>query len=167
MNIVFLCLGGNLGNREANLSTSMAKISQLCGKIKYQSSIYETEAWGSSSQLKYLNQVIQIQTTYLPEQLLNMLLQIEKSLGRERNNSQNADRTMDIDILFFNDEIIETNTLQIPHPRLHLRNFVLQPLKNINEDFFHPKLKKTIKQLSLQCNDTSKVSIFKKNNIFF
>ncbi len=167
MNIVFLCLGGNLGNREANLSLAIAEIKQQCGKISAQSSIYQTEAWGSSSQLKYLNQVIQIQTAYSPEQLLKTLLSIEKSFGRERISNQNADRTIDIDILFFNDEIIETNILQIPHPRLHLRNFVLQPLKSINEDFFHPKLKKTIKELALQCTDSLKVTLFKKNNIFF
>ncbi len=160
MNIVFLCLGGNIGNREVNLSSAIAKITQLCGKILAQSSIYQTEAWGSSSQLKYLNQVIQIQTAYSPEQLLKTLLLIEKSLGRERISNQNADRTIDIDILFFNDEIIETNSLQIPHPRLHLRNFVLQPLKSINEDFFHPKLKKTIKELTLQCTDSLKVTLF-------
>lgn len=160
MNIVFLCLGGNLGNREANLAKATAKITQQCGKILAKSSIYQTQAWGSTSQLKYLNQVIQIQTAYSPEQLLKTLLSIEKSLGRERISNQNGDRTIDIDILFFNDEVIETYNLQIPHPRLHLRNFVLQPLKSINEDFFHPIFKKTIKELALQCTDSLKVTLF-------
>jgi 2-amino-4-hydroxy-6-hydroxymethyldihydropteridine diphosphokinase len=163
MNEVFLCLGGNIGNREVNLSTAILKIGALCGQVIAKSSIYETDAWGSSSSLKYLNQVIQIRTNLSSQKLLQTLLDIESSLGRQRTENQNADRTIDIDILFFNDEVIESDILNIPHPRLHLRYFVLIPMAEINEGYIHPILNKTIKQLALQCADTLKVNMFIKN----
>ncbi len=162
MNEVFLCLGGNIGNREVNLNTAILKISELCGKVTATSSIYETEAWGSHSCLNYLNQVIKIHTHLSPQKLLKTLLNIESSLGRQRTKNQNADRTMDIDILFFNAEIIEIDNLQIPHPRLHLRNFVLKPLLEVCEVHIHPVFNKSILQLALQCPDTLKVNKFIK-----
>jgi 2-amino-4-hydroxy-6-hydroxymethyldihydropteridine diphosphokinase len=162
MNEVFLCLGGNIGNREGNLYRAISMIAKLCGQLITSSSIYETEAWGSNSNLKYLNQVVQIRTKMLPAELLQALLGIEFELGRHRKSNQNADRTMDIDILFYNDEIINLPDIQIPHPRLHLRKFVLIPFSEINEGFLHPQLKKSINQLLLECPDSLNLSVFKK-----
>ncbi|MDX2173716.1 MAG: 2-amino-4-hydroxy-6-hydroxymethyldihydropteridine diphosphokinase [Bacteroidota bacterium] len=167
MNVVFLCLGGNIGNREGNLNLAISKISQMCGRIISSSSIYETDAWGSYSSLKYLNQVVQIHTKMDANELLKTLLNIEIELGRQRTSNQNADRIIDIDILFFNDEIINLPHIQIPHPRLHLRNFVLKPFSEINEAFLHPQLKKNIKELLLECPDSLTLSLFKKKIVFF
>lgn len=162
MNLVFLCLGGNIGNREANLNSAILKIAELCGQITASSSIYETDAWGSNSNLKYLNQVIQIHTKFTPQQLMQTVLDIETDLGRQRNDNQNADRTIDIDILFFNHQIINSAKIHIPHPRLHLRKFVLMPFFEINQDFLHPEINKTIKQLLLECPDNLSLTLFKK-----
>ena len=162
MNEVFLCLGGNIGNREANLQLAILKITDTCGQLINSSSIYETEAWGSNSSLKYLNKVILIKTNLTPLKLLEALSHIEKNLGRIRMQNQNTDRTIDIDILFFNNELIDLPSLQVPHPRLHLRNFVLKPLAEINGEYFHPLIKKNIKQLLLECTDNLAISLFKK-----
>ena len=157
MNVAILCLGGNIGNRTENINASKEAIDSLCGKIIAQSSIYETEAWGSDSERKYLNQVIKIETKLTANQLLSNLLKIEKKLGRKRDKNINSDRTIDIDILFFNSEVINNKTLEIPHPRLHQRNFVLKPLNEIASDFKHPVFKKTISVLHKNNKDTLKV----------
>jgi 2-amino-4-hydroxy-6-hydroxymethyldihydropteridine diphosphokinase len=129
--------------------------------VDAKSSIYETEAWGSNSILAYLNMAMKIRTEASAEMLLSQLLSIEKKVGRQRDiNHKNADRTMDIDILFFNDLVIKTETLEIPHPRLHLRNFVLKPMMEIAHNFEHPIFKKTIETLYLQCEDTLEVRFY-------
>jgi len=166
MNEVFLCLGGNLGNRTQNLNTAKALISEVCGKITKESTIYETEAWGSSSNNKFLNQVIKIKTRTSAPELMKHMLQIEKQLGRKRGKNKNSDRTIDIDILFFNSEIIESEDLQVPHPRLHLRKFVLLPLNQIAPKFIHPVFKKTIAQLLDECTDELKAEpVYQANYI--
>lgn len=162
MNTAFLCLGSNLGHREINLNDAALMIERLCGTIKNSSSIYETDPWGSSSEFKYLNQVIELHTGLPPHALLKELLNIEKNLGRTRNSNQNSDRTIDIDILFYNHCILNTAGLQLPHPRLHLRKFVLMPLNEINQTFIHPVFKKSVFQLLVQCPDTLNLVLFKK-----
>jgi len=157
MNEVFLCLGGNLGDRMQNLGTAKALIAEGCGKITAQSKIYETEAWESKSKNRFLNQVIKIQTRNTAEILLIKLLLIEKRLGRTRTKHKNGDRTMDIDILFFNKEHINADGIEIPHPRMHLRKFVLKPMVDIAPDFVHPVYNKTIATLLKECNDNLKV----------
>ncbi|MGZ3919748.1 MAG: 2-amino-4-hydroxy-6-hydroxymethyldihydropteridine diphosphokinase [Bacteroidia bacterium] len=157
MNEVFLCLGGNLGDRMQNLNTAKALIAEGCGKITSQSKIYETDAWGSQSKNKFLNQVIKVNTKDKVEILLIKLLLIEKRLGRTRTRHKNGDRTVDIDILFYNKEHITTEDIEIPHPRLHLRKFVLKPLADIAADFIHPVFNKTISALLKECKDTLKV----------
>lgn len=157
MNEVYLCLGGNLGDRLQNLNTAKALIAEGCGRITAQSKIYETEAWGSRSKKSFLNQVIKIVTPHEAPGLLQGLLLIEKRLGRVRTRSKNGDRIIDIDILFFNHEVIETEGIEIPHPRLHLRKFVLKPLADIDKDFVHPVSEKTIATLLKECGDTLKV----------
>lgn len=160
MNVVFLGLGGNLGNRQLNLQEVIAEIGRTCGEILMQSSVYETEAWGSSSANKYLNMVVKVKTELSAQNLIQKLNSIEEVLGRKRSNDRNSDRIMDIDILFFNHEVIESETLEIPHPRLHLRKFVLIPLFEIAKEFQHPILKQSVEQLLLKCPDTLEVIVF-------
>lgn len=153
MNVAFLCLGGNIGNRIENLNATKEAISRILGKIIARSYIYETAAWGSDSENKYLNQVIKIETKLNAQKLLTSALAIEKSLGRKRGSTKNSDRTTDIDVLFFNSEIISAKAIEIPHPRLHLRNFVLKPLNDIAANFVHPVLKRSISVLLKNSKD--------------
>lgn len=153
MNVAFLCLGGNIGNRKDNMHAAKQAVDGVLGKIIAQSHIYETAAWGSNSVNKYLNQVIKIQTKLSSQKLLTGALAIEKKLGRKRGATKNTDRTIDIDVLFFNSEIISGKNIEIPHPRLHLRNFVLKPLNDIAANFVHPVLKKPISVLLKKSKD--------------
>ena len=157
MNVVFLGLGGNIGNRLENLDKIREAIKSQCGEISKNSGIYETDAWGSESSNKYLNQVVRLLTPLSPEKLLEKLLKIEHTLGRVRSAQQNSDRTADIDILVYNDAVILGEDIQIPHPRLHLRKFVLTPLCEIAPALIHPVLKKSIAALLDACNDTLQV----------
>lgn len=153
MNVVFLSVGGNLGNRLENIAAAKAALGKTCGRILSASGIYETEPWGSSSGNKYLNCVMRLETGLSARQLLKKTMSIERRLGRKRGRTQYSDRTMDIDILFFNREVIDEEALQIPHPRLHLRNFVLVPLHEIEKKLVHPVLNKSIATLLKSCKD--------------
>jgi 2-amino-4-hydroxy-6-hydroxymethyldihydropteridine diphosphokinase len=154
MNITYLCLGGNIGDRIKTIDEAKLKISHLAGNITSSSSIFETEAWGVTNQNAYLNQCIKVETNYSSNELIEILLSIEKELGRERTEKNGyQSRTIDIDILFYNDEIINNSNLIIPHPRLHLRNFVLQPLNEIASEYLHPILNKSIFNLLINCED--------------
>jgi len=161
MNVAYLCLGGNMGNREVALKTAINTINDLAGKVVSLSNIYETEAWGVTNQQAYLNQCISIETKLNSNELINTLLGIEKDLGRVRNLYHTYEpRTIDIDILFFNHDIINTENLIAPHPRLHLRKFVLVPLAEIASNYIHPALNKTINDLLKECPDKSEVKLF-------
>ena len=162
MNVAFLSLGGNLNRRLEIIKAATEAIDQNCGALLGRSSIYETEAWGSDSQKKYLNRVVKIKTNLSCEALLKKIAIIEKKAGRKRKGSQYSDRVLDIDILFFNDKIIRTSDLTVPHPRLHLRKFVLVPLVEIEKTLVHPTLKKTVGSLLKTCTDTLNVYIFKE-----
>ena len=155
MNIAFLSVGGNLGDRLENIAAAEQAIRKVCGRITKSSGIYETEPWGSTSGKNYLNRVVRLETALDAEQLLKKTMEIEQLLGRKRS-SRYADRTMDIDILFFNGEVINEKHLQVPHPRLHLRNFVLIPLHEIEKKLVHPVLKKTISTLLKASKDELK-----------
>jgi 2-amino-4-hydroxy-6-hydroxymethyldihydropteridine diphosphokinase len=162
MNVTYLCLGGNIGNREKALEVALLKISEQIGKITAHSTIYETEAWGVQNQQAYLNQCIEVRTLLNSTELITNLLAIEKALGRERTDGEAYEpRTIDIDILFYNQEIISNVQLIVPHPRLHLRKFVLIPLNEICTNYLHPLLNKTIFSLLSDCKDTSEVKPFK------
>ena len=157
MNEVYLCLGGNIGNREEYLSRAKELIALKVGVIVAESSIYETQAWGVNEQREYLNQVIKITTELQPQSLIEELLNIELALGRQRKDKQWAARTIDIDILFYDTICLQEENLTIPHPSLHLRNFVLIPLNEIAPELIHPFLKLSIKQLLTICPDTGVV----------
>ncbi len=153
MNNVFLIIGSNLGNKAENLKQSIRLIEQSAGIVKKFSAVYETEPWGVEQQPAYYNQVLEIITEYNAEELMTRLLNIEKVMGRIRINKYDA-RNIDIDILFFNDEIYNSETIIIPHPSLHLRRFVLVPLAEIAPEFVHPVFNKNIFRLLDECEDS-------------
>ena len=159
MNQVYLQLGSNLGDRMQFLEIANNFISRELGVIKKHSKIYESSPWGVDSQAFFLNQVILLVTNQNPHELLKSILAIEKEIGRVRLEKW-GERVIDIDILFYNDEIIETIDLCIPHKYLSKRKFVLLPLYEIAEELNHPKLNKTIAKLLDECIDVEKVDIY-------
>jgi 2-amino-4-hydroxy-6-hydroxymethyldihydropteridine diphosphokinase len=158
MKKVYLLLGGNLNNRESLIEKARTAISERAGKLLEQSSVYETEPWGFETKDTFLNQVVLIETKLKPSELLDTLLRIEYELGRTRTYNGYESRLIDIDILFYEEEVISNNELVIPHPRIQERMFTLKPLQEINGSFVHPVLKKSIRQLVAECTDKLKVS---------
>lgn len=153
----FISTGSNLGNRFENLNLAKQFIQQSCGNIVSASSVYETAAWGMRQQPDFYNQVLKIETYLSPHQLLNKLLSIEDRMGRVRKEKYGP-RIIDLDILLFNEEVVNDEHLKIPHPHLTQRKFILIPLNEIATDFFHPVEKKSIHQLLLDCTDTLNVN---------
>jgi 2-amino-4-hydroxy-6-hydroxymethyldihydropteridine diphosphokinase len=152
VNSAYLLTGGNMGNRAGYLHDASADISRFCGKILRESSIYETAAWGKTNQPNFFNQVLLIETALSADELMKQILLIEEKMGRIRNEKYGA-RIIDIDILFFNDEIINTPILIIPHPEIQNRRFVLAPMNEIAPEFIHPVLLKNINNLLKECRD--------------
>ena len=161
MNKSFLLLGGNLGDVIQTFHSAFDELSKI-GEIKAQSSLYTTKAWGKNNQPDFLNQVVQLDTLLDPFSLLHTLLNIEKKLGRVRQEHW-GERIIDIDILFYNTDIIECDNLKIPHPHLHKRLFTLIPLSGIASGFIHPTLLKTTSVLIQSCEDTLDVTKYVKN----
>ena len=159
MNKTYLLLGSNMGNSQQQLLKAVKKIEQQIGKTIRYSSLYTTAAWGNTKQPDFLNQIIVVQTSLTAVQTMQTILAIEKKMGRIRTK-KNAPRIIDIDILFFNKEIIHTKELHIPHPRLQERNFVLIPLNQLSPNLKHPVFNKTINELLKAGNDTLTVKKF-------
>ena len=161
METAFLLLGSNLGDRETYLKSVIKALNREVGTVTSRSLIYETEPWGYDDDKPYLNQAIKIVTGLSAEQLLRKSLKIERRFGRMREMRSGIEaRNIDIDILFYGNHIIITKELIIPHPRLHLRKFVLIPMADLNADFVHPGLHKTIKELVDSCKDSLEVKIY-------
>jgi 2-amino-4-hydroxy-6-hydroxymethyldihydropteridine diphosphokinase len=156
MNNAYLLIGGNLGDRLANLNNAIQKIELHCGKIISSSAIYETAAWGFTEQPPFFNQALQVETALSATELMQQLLIIELSLGRERLLPLGP-RTIDLDIIYFNNEIIQNDIVSIPHPRMEQRNFVLIPLNEIAPTYLHPVLNIPTSTLLKQCKDESHV----------
>ena len=153
---VVLCLGSNVGNRGANLRDAIVLIEKNIGKIAKKSHVYETQPWGEPNQDPFYNQVIMINTTLDPRDLLDRISMAERDLGRERKEKWGP-RVIDIDILFYGKRVIRDKGLEIPHPELHKRGFVLAPMLEIAADFVHPLLNKQIDELYMNCPDESDV----------
>jgi 2-amino-4-hydroxy-6-hydroxymethyldihydropteridine diphosphokinase len=156
---VFLLLGSNMGNRMAVLREARALLSAQAGNIIKQSDYYESEPWGFGATTWFINQALHIETRLSPAQLLQAIQQIEQQLGRIRTTPPGTytSRPIDIDILFYNYDVIHTPALTIPHPLLHQRRFALLPLCDIAPHHVHPLLHKTTTALLQQCNDRGAV----------
>jgi 2-amino-4-hydroxy-6-hydroxymethyldihydropteridine diphosphokinase len=149
---IFLLLGTNLGNRPQNLERAIFAIAENIGSIRKMSSVYKTAAWGKTDQAEFYNQVVLITTSLDPLALLAQVVNIEKILGRVRTEKWGP-RLIDIDILFYDQLIIENESLTIPHPGIPGRRFTLVPLCEIAPGFIHPQLNKEISVLLDECED--------------
>ena len=161
MKNVFLGIGTNLGSRESNLEQAVAEIEKYIGPVLSTSSIYETEPWGFKAKDEFLNRVIKVETELTPSGLLGKILLIESLLGRVRNEERYSSRLIDIDILLYEDKIIEEESLKIPHPLLQHRRFVLVPLCELASEMIHPVLKRSFAELLEICGDRSIVKKYK------
>ncbi len=159
MNYTYLLLGSNMGNSKASLSKAVIQIEKQIGAVIRQSALYSTAAWGNTRQPGFLNQVIIVETALPAIQTMQTILGIEEKMGRIRT-TKNAPRIIDIDILFFNKEIIELTNLYVPHPQIQNRRFVLVPLNELSPNLKHPVLNKTVHQLLINCPDTLNVKKF-------
>ena len=152
MSKVYFSIGSNKGNRSGLINEAIDKIDIIIGKVVLKSSIYETKSWGFNSN-NFYNICILLESTLTPELILNKILTIEKDMGRLKTTDQYSDRCIDIDILFFDNMIVNAKSLEIPHPRIQLRKFVLTPMLELTPDLIHPILNKSIRQLELECDD--------------
>lgn len=145
LDLVYLSLGSNIGDRDGHLRDAISRL-QKEGRVVAVSSFYETEPVEFTEQAWFLNCAVALETSATPEQLMADVLEIEQEMGRHRVQNKGP-RVIDIDILLFSDKILESATLTVPHPAMHLRRFVLEPLAEIAPGVRHPKLKKTIREL--------------------
>ncbi|CAN5634706.1 2-amino-4-hydroxy-6-hydroxymethyldihydropteridinediphosphokinase [soil metagenome] len=159
MNKTYLLLGSNMGNSRLQLLKAIKNINQQIGKVTRQSNLYATAAWGNTNQPDFLNQVIVVETKLSAAATIDTILTIEEKMGRIRT-TKNAPRIIDIDILFFNKEIISEKKLTVPHPQIQNRRFVLIPLNELSPGFKHPVSHKTIHQLLQDCTDVLDVKKF-------
>jgi 2-amino-4-hydroxy-6-hydroxymethyldihydropteridine diphosphokinase len=148
----YILLGSNLGDSKKYISNAIVAIAKKIGLVQAKSALYQTAAWGKLDQPEFINQVIEVKTKLSPQLLLKYILEIEKMLGRERLEKWGA-RTIDIDILFYDHQIIKELDLIIPHPFLHVRRFTLMPLSEIAPELRHPVLLKNISQLLNELDD--------------
>ncbi|SEG55227.1 2-amino-4-hydroxy-6-hydroxymethyldihydropteridine diphosphokinase [Sphingobacterium lactis] len=158
MNTAYLLLGANIGNPVQQLQDARAEITDRIGPIIQASSLYESEAWGVEDQPIFLNQVIQVETEHTVQRVLQDIMKIEILLGRIRGQRWGS-RIIDIDILYFNSEIVHEEDLQVPHPYIQERNFTLIPLVEIAADYIHPIFKKSNTELLQESTDPLNVKI--------
>jgi 2-amino-4-hydroxy-6-hydroxymethyldihydropteridine diphosphokinase len=154
---VHLLLGSNLNDRFSFIERAINYIEQEIGMVLKQSGIYESAPWGFESDQNFLNSVLIVSSSLLPNEVLLKIKKIEKLLGRIRNNNGYSSRTIDIDILFYDDLIYNKEDLTIPHPQLEKRRFTLVPLEEVAAEFIHPIIKRTVKKILEECKDDSAV----------
>ena len=157
MNKAVLLLGSNMGNAQLLFQQVISLIDERLGKLELQSALYQSPPWGFEHENDFINQVLIMNTEKDAEEVLQSCLQIEVDLGRKRTAQGYGARTIDIDVLFVNDEVMKTESLVLPHPRLHLRKFTLLPLVELIPDFVHPTLQKSMQELLVACEDNSEV----------
>lgn len=163
MPIAYLLLGGNLGDRKANMNKAVSLLQSNAGEVIERSLLYESEPWGFDDIHTFYNQAVAIETALNPYELLDKIHSIENALGRVRQSRQYVSRTMDIDILFYDNRVIASEQLTIPHLQLPNRRFVLEPMNEINPSFMHPLLHKSMAQLLDNCPDTKLVKAIMEN----
>lgn len=161
MNKVFLLLGSNIEPRYSYLEIAEKKLVKVIGDVSQRSGIYESEPFGFKSEQTFLNRVLLIYSKLSAIDILKQIHNIETELGRKRSNIGYTSRTIDIDILYYNNEIINTDILTVPHPRMHKRMFTLLPLADVAPDFIHPTLNINSNQLVELCPDNSEIKVFK------
>lgn len=149
--MAILILGSNLGDRAGNLRAAVSMIADRGGNVEKSSSVYETEAWGKEGK-PYYNQVISIRTPLEADRLLTTILEIEREMGRIRKEKW-EDRTIDIDILLFDNQVIDSDPLTVPHPLMESRRFVLLPLSQLYPNLIHPVTGKSMARLLAECTD--------------
>ena len=154
----YVLLGSNLGNRQAFIEKAIAMIRIQIGEVTATSSLYRAAAWGDSDDPEFLNQAIEVRTNLEAEEFLHELLKVEQQLGRVRTTKW-APRTIDLDVVFFDDSILKSDDLEVPHPRMQERRFVLMPLAEIAPTARHPVLGKSVSELLAECPDAGEVSI--------
>ncbi len=154
---IYLHTGSNMGQKEEHLAWARLLIDKNIGSITAQSELYETEAWGFTDQPNFVNQALEVVTKLPPDELMDQILSIELEMGRVRDQKW-APRLIDIDIIFYGDQIIKTENLIVPHPFMHERNFVLIPLLEIAEKFVHPVFKMSIGELYDRSKDLLNVT---------
>ena len=155
MHQVFLGIGGNIGNKHDNFDKVYTFIQNELGTITKSSSVYETPPWGFDAKDNFWNQVLVVKTEFSAVEVLRKINKIERKFGRKRDGGQYKSREMDIDILYFNDLVLDTKTLTIPHPQIANRLFVLIPLAEIAPDLVHPLLRLTSLEMLKNCGDNS------------
>ena len=148
----YLLLGSNMGNRKLNLEIAIAAISQQFGVLIAESSVYETAAWGKTDQPSFLNQAVMVKSNLPALQILKAILAIEKNMGRVRLEKW-GQRLIDIDLIFYGEEVMSTIELTLPHSEMHKRKFVLVPLNEIAPSFQHPIFKQKISKILFNLND--------------
>lgn len=156
---LILSIGGNLGDKADNFSRVIPLLSEAIGEIVTLSPIYESSAWGFVSEHLFWNRVVVMNTLLSPEETLEEIGKIERSFGRIRSDSAYRSRAMDIDILFYADQVILTPNLTIPHPRMAMRKFVLLPLADVLPDFIHPVTGESVLSMLESCQDTGEPRI--------
>jgi 2-amino-4-hydroxy-6-hydroxymethyldihydropteridine diphosphokinase len=151
MAVVYIGIGSNIGNRQANCKNAIERLKNKGIIVRKYSSMYETEPWGLKEQPRFINMAVEAETGFSPDELLRALKDIEKEMGKEETVKWGP-RIIDLDILLYDDIIIDMKHLHIPHPLLHKRDFVLIPMSEIAPDKMHPALKKSMRQLKKELN---------------
>ncbi len=160
MKKVFLSLGANLGNKSKNLTSAIELIGNEAGVVQKVSGVYNSEPWGFEAEHNFYNMVVEVQTELEPHDLLRSCQNVEKTIGRIKTHDTfgYTSRVIDIDIVFYEDQVVKEEHLIIPHYLMHERFFVLKPMNEIAPDFVHPVLNKTIAELIKECDDHSEVN---------
>lgn len=153
---VFIGFGSNLGDKLANIKRAITCINNELGQVVHHSSFYQSEPWGFTSSELFINGVLELQTNFSAEELLLGLKKIERNIGRQEKTLEfYTDRLIDLDILYYGESLININDLEIPHPRIYDRRFVLEPMVEIAPNFIDIKLGQSVKQLLNTCSDES------------
>lgn len=159
---LYLLIGGNSGDRYGLIQKAAQLIGSELGEIAALSSIYETEPWGFEAEVGFLNQAVVVDSEFSLDEALRRCHSIEHALGRVRNSeSQYTSRTMDVDIIFADQQVVQNESIVVPHPRMHLRRFVLVPLAEVAAEMVHPILQKSVQNLLADCPDSGAVTLWK------